>query len=129
MKPSVLIVEDSPSTADLARLALEELSCEVEVAGSPRRALELVRGQLSPWVMVVDPYLPGVQPVAFCLMLSSAVPGAAILLLLDRGFEHPQLPLRSRSMFKPLPPRRFATMVGDLLDEHEDDSEDRVAAG
>ncbi|MBI2298412.1 MAG: hypothetical protein HYU66_05570 [Armatimonadetes bacterium] len=117
MRPAVLIVEDSPSTADLARVALDHVACDVEVADDADRALELARSTFSPRVLVIDPYLPGVHPQIFIVTLHQAVPGAAMVLLLERAVPNPELSSFSLRMFKPLQPRRFATLVAELLNK------------
>jgi DNA-binding NtrC family response regulator len=119
MRPSVLIIEDSPSTADLARLSLLDVPCDVEVAANPSSALDLLYTRLSPWVMVVDSYLPGVQPQVLLADLHSAAPRAAFVLLLDRGVHSPMLPVLTVQLAKPLQPRRFASVVTELLYDHE----------
>lgn len=123
MRPAVLIVEDSPSTADLARVALDHIPCDVEVADDADRALALARSTFSPHVLVIDPYLPGVHPLFFIVTLHQAVPGAAILLLLERAVPDPGLPSFSLRLFKPLQPRRFATLVTELLDKAKADAD------
>lgn len=123
MKPSVLIIEDSPSTADLARLALANVRCEVAVAPSPSRAFELLAAQLLPRVMVVDTWLPGVQPWPLLELLHETVPGAAMVLLLDRGVAAPALPCVTAQLHKPLRPRAFALVVAELLVACEDAGE------
>ena len=117
MKPTVLIVDDSPSTAHLARLALTELSWRIEVAPTALRALELVEGAWSPAVMVVDAHLPGVQPGAFLLRLHDAVPRAAMILLVDRGIATPQVPMVCAQLTKPLQPRRLRSLVWHLVQD------------
>lgn len=119
MQPTVLIVEDSPSTAHLARLALSDVPCQVEVAADAARALELVHGPLLPWVMVVDAHLPS-PPVAFYDQLFSAAPGAAMVLLVDRGVHTPQVPLVCAQLYKPLQPRRFQDVVVNLIVAHRE---------
>jgi len=123
MQPTVLIVEDSPSTAHLARLALSDVACQVEVAQDAARALELVHGQLLPWVMVIDAHLPS-PPVAFYDQLFSAAPGASMVLLLDRGVHTPSVPLASAQLYKPLQPRRFQNVVVNLIVAHREPDPD-----
>ncbi|MCC7494408.1 MAG: response regulator [Fimbriimonadaceae bacterium] len=116
MRPTVLIVDDSPSTAHLARLALSALTFQVEVAPTAPRALELVTGSLAPAVVVIDAHLPGVQPGAFLVQLRDHAPRAAVVLLVDRGIATPLLPPVQAQLAKPLQPRRLRTVVQDLLD-------------
>lgn len=111
--PQVLIVEDSPSTAHLARLALTDLPCEVAVAGGPSHALELVRGSRKPRVLVVDTYLPGVSARQFVIHLWSEAPSASLVLLVDRGVFAPPVP--AVEVRKPLQPRRFAALIEELI--------------
>ena len=119
MQPTVLIVEDSPSTAHLAKMALSEVSCQIEVAPDAARALELVHGALLPWVMVVDAHLP-LHSLTFFAQLHDAAPYASMVLLLDRGVHTPQVPLISAQLYKPLQPRRLRTVVVHLIDAHEE---------
>lgn len=119
MRPGVLIVDDSQTTGDLARIVLEPLPCEVEVAQEPEEALELASGRLAPWVMVVDPHLPGVEPLPFVVLLHAAAPSASLVLLIDRAAVAPPVPSVSASVYKPFQPRRFASLVGELLVSHE----------
>lgn len=114
MVPRVLIVEDSPSTAELARLALRRLTCEVAVASSAPRALELLRGELCPQVMVVDAQLPGIPPT-FLMTLGDEAPGACLILLIDRGVATPLAPRLAARLVKPLQPRRLRAVVGELI--------------
>ncbi len=118
MPRSVLIIEDSPSTASLARLALSGLPCQVELARSAGEALRLVREML-PSVITLDAYLPGVSSIAFCIDLRSAAPAAAMVLLIERGMLPTDLPAAQVRLFKPLEPRRFAAVVGDLLESDD----------
>lgn len=115
MRPSVLIIEDSPSTADLARLALANVRCEVEVADCASRALELLAASFAPRVMVVDTYLPGEQPLPLLELLHATVPGAAMVLLIDHGVAAPSAPCVCAHLLKPLRPRMFASLVAELL--------------
>ncbi len=117
MQPTVLIVEDSPSTAHLARLALAAVPCQVEVAADAAMALELVHGALLPWVMLIDAHLPS-PPVAFFDELHRAVPGASMVLLVDRGIHTPQMPLFAAQLYKPLQPRRLQNVVVNLIIAH-----------
>lgn len=117
MQPTVLIVEDSPSTAHLARLALTELDCQVAVTPDPARALELAHGPLPPWVVVVDAHLAA-APEAFFAELHDAAPRAAMVLLFDRGVHTPRVPLASAQLYKPLQPRRFQRVVVNLIVTH-----------
>jgi CheY-like chemotaxis protein len=115
MRPSVLIIEDSPSTADLARWALLDLALEVEVANSASRALDLLAGRLSPRVVVVDAYLPGVPALPFFIQLRQAAPQAAMVLLAERGVLAPAFNGFSAQLIKPLAPRRFCQVVTELI--------------
>lgn len=124
MKSTVLIVDDSPSTAQIARLALTRTACQVEVTASVPQALELVSSHLSPQVVVVDAYLPGVQPGGFLFRLREAAPRAALVLLLERGVFAPPTPRLAAQLFKPLQPRRFCSVVADLIAEFEAAAED-----
>ena len=115
MRPTVLIVDDSPSTAQIARLALCRTFCQVEVTSSAPQALELVSGPLTPQVVVVDAHLPGTQPAGFLFSLHDAVPQAALVLLLERGVFAPTAPRVAAQLFKPLQPRRLCHVVADLI--------------
>jgi CheY-like chemotaxis protein len=119
MRPSVLIIEDSPSTAGLARMALLDVPCDVTVAETAWRALDLLQTQLSPRVLVVDTHLPGVVPRSFVESLHAAAPAAAMVLLMDRGIATPVAPGVRALLLKPLAPRRFAVVVSDLLSAGE----------
>lgn len=126
MRPSVLIVEDSPSTAHLAKLALSDVSCDIEVAPDAARALELVP-RLDPWVMVVDAHLPDLPGLGFLVRLRSEVPGAAMVLLLERGVAVPTVPRISAQLLKPFKPRRLQSIVVQLLHEHDAGRDDDTA--
>lgn len=122
MRPTVLIVDDSPSTAHLARLALAGVRCEVEVAPSAECALAYLHGWLRPNLMVIDANLPGVQANRFLMDVRSAVPWAPVVLLLDRGMAVPQLSSISAQLFKPLQPRRLRSVVSSLIIARGEDS-------
>jgi DNA-binding NtrC family response regulator len=115
MRRSVLIIEDSPSTADLARWTLLDLACEVEVADNAPLALDLLRGRFSPRLMVVDAFLQGVQPLTFFEELHAAAPAAVMVLLVDRGVAAPTWHGIGAQVAKPLQPRRFGCVVAELL--------------
>ncbi|NUP98737.1 MAG: response regulator [Armatimonadetes bacterium] len=115
MRPTVLIVDDSPSTAHLARLALSGVRCEVEVAPSAECALAYLHDWLRPNLMVIDANLPGVQASSFLQDVRTAVPWAPVVLLLDRGMVVPQLLSVSAQLFKPLQPRRLRSVVSQLI--------------
>lgn len=118
MRRAVLIIDDSPSTAGLARLALTELGCRVELATSADEGMSLARG-FAPGVITFDAYLPGITAAAFCVDLLDAAPEAAMIVLLERGLVPLALPPVQAQLFKPLEPRRFAAVVGDLLSADE----------
>ncbi len=115
MRPTVLIIEDSRSTAHLARMALAEEPCEVVLATSATGALEMVRDRVRPRVMVVDAHLPGVPASPFLSELRAAAPAASLILLLDRGVVAPLFPTICAQLYKPLQPRRLRTVVLDII--------------
>lgn len=61
LKPVVLLVEDEPLTRMGARMALEDVGCEVLDAADAEAALGLVRDRADIAVMVTDIRMPGLM--------------------------------------------------------------------
>jgi chemotaxis family two-component system response regulator Rcp1 len=59
----ILLVDDNPHDVDLMRLALSEAhpGCELRVAGDGERALELLRDDRTPDLVLLDLKLPGLS--------------------------------------------------------------------
>jgi CheY-like chemotaxis protein len=66
--PSVLIVEDDVSMADVISLMLRFLGCKTSIAPHPKAALEYIETAI-PDLFMVDFYMPYLDGPEFCQML------------------------------------------------------------
>lgn len=86
MTRKVLVVEDEREIADLVKLHLEDLGCEVRIAADGPNALEKARGGGFD-LIVLDLALPGLDGLEICRTLRSEKVHAPILMLTARSTE------------------------------------------
>jgi PAS domain S-box-containing protein len=71
MKRRILVVEDSPTQAELLRLLLEGAGYQVDLAGNGREGLERVQSS-PPDLIISDVVMPEMDGYAFCQAVKSA---------------------------------------------------------
>jgi two-component system alkaline phosphatase synthesis response regulator PhoP len=79
----ILIVDDEPNIAQLARMYLERDGFRVETAGDGRSALECAN-RLRPALIILDIMLPGLDGLEVCRNLRASKNPVAILMLTAR---------------------------------------------
>jgi two-component system, cell cycle sensor histidine kinase and response regulator CckA len=79
MGATVLVVDDQDIVRDVMRLALERAGYTVIEAGSPSRALELVRADAHIDLLVTDVVMPEMDAFELVDRITSTLPGLRIL--------------------------------------------------
>jgi diguanylate cyclase (GGDEF)-like protein len=82
----LLIVDDTPPNIDLLRAVLAELGCDLSVATSGQRALDLVARQ-PPDLLLLDVMMPGMDGFEVCRRLKAdeATAGIPVIFVTARG--------------------------------------------
>ncbi len=86
MKHSALIVEDNSDIAHLVRLHLQDIGCEVDVAGNGEEGMRRFRAR-SYDLVILDIMLPGVDGLNVCRTLRTGADYVPILMLTAKSSE------------------------------------------
>ncbi|MBI4319898.1 MAG: response regulator transcription factor [Chloroflexi bacterium] len=133
-KRRILVVDDDPRAADLARICLEREGYEVLTAYDGHTGLELAR-TAAPDLAVLDLMLPGISGLDICRLLreESQMP---IIMLTARSTEDDKslgLGLGADDyVAKPLSPRELVARVGAVLrrlEERVDETDEDISRG
>lgn len=62
---SILLIDDDRFLLDMYALKFKECGCSVQAIDSPAKALELLRGGMSPNVILLDVVMPGMTGFEF----------------------------------------------------------------
>ena len=119
--PTILIVDDEPNIADLAKLYLQREGYRVETVSTGKDALERV-GKLKPALVVLDVMLPDLDGFEVCRRIRK-LGDTPILMLTARGDDTDKivgLEIGADDyMTKPFNPRELAARVKAVLRRYE----------
>lgn len=119
--PTILIVDDEPNIADLAKLYLQREGYRVETVSTGKDALERV-GKLKPALVVLDVMLPDLDGFEICRRIRK-LGDTPILMLTARGDDTDKivgLEIGADDyMTKPFNPRELAARVKAVLRRYE----------
>ncbi len=77
----ILVVEDQQNLREIVRRSLVALGYSGVVAADPAEAIELIRGGLTPRVLLTDVMLPQMDGAALASRIETLVPGIAVLFM------------------------------------------------
>tara|TARA_R110000868_G_scaffold42479_6_gene143658 strand:- start:565 stop:960 length:396 start_codon:yes stop_codon:yes gene_type:complete len=118
--PTILIIEDDPTIADLIQHKLERDGYQTKIATTGDDGLKLVR-EIAPSVVILDGMLPGMDGLEILRTLKSEedTKDIAVLMLTARDLEHDVVSGLSLGaddyMTKPFMPNELSVRVKRLL--------------
>jgi DNA-binding response OmpR family regulator len=117
-RPTVLVVEDDPHTAEIVRLYLKRDGYDVIVAADGPQGLKLAR-ERKPALVVLDLMLPGMDGYEICRSLRAEADSVPVIMLTARVEEDDRLAGLDLGaddyVTKPFSPRELAARVRAVL--------------
>jgi DNA-binding response OmpR family regulator len=117
-RPTILVVEDDPHTAEIVRLYLTRDGHDVMVASDGAQGLKLAQ-ERKPSLVVLDLMLPGMDGLEVCRSLRAEADSVPVIMLTARVEEHDRLQGLDLGaddyVTKPFSPRELAARVRAVL--------------
>ena len=119
---TLILAEDDPHIALLVEYALESLGCRIESHRDGASALERLRAEPRPALVILDVNLPGVGgfDVLRAMKSDPRLASVPVLLLSASALESYKREARElgadRYLEKPFDVTRFAAVVGEMID-------------